>query len=617
MKIRTNVEDVAFEKELPRYGTINIYGSDLRNDLIDSLIGKQSFIGQAKFLGYKYKSNNKLVIKKVRKKVYVIEKEKNEKFFDLSLFDIIKQLNNDEKIKKLVYDLSLSLSAKYLTMSDGETVIFNMLIALLYNSECIIFNNSLSSLDQERRKIILKYINDSTDRLFIISSQIKENIEANLVLNCLENEILTISENATQRAVSFKKQKKRKSNMFYKLNIYHRVAIFLAMIISFIGSIVTFDKPYKDLINNSKENTIQQTFFNNKIEYDRVYKNRGDFAYTKTKVILVSFPYNEAEVEFIYDEKKSGSISLPIVKLFEDYDNPIQEAAKLFYDTFDIKVNSTHYSYDYQIYVTKKELLNVQKKVSYSGHLLVDDLEELLNNDTSVSYSKTLWQPGEEDQEAIKNEAKEDDNAAILDGYRDFGITASMDQTSFHFYGRNQYDLEQTRKMPIFAKAHVKKENLNKYVELGGLSSKELIESMSGVWALEVRYYFSNPFMHMNEFIELDKAFDKFISYLSLSIVLPLVLIVVLLCASLFFKRLKMDKKELELIDVSSFSIINNTSIKFILPTSIIALSLYILLLLFAFSLVSFVSVLLAILQVAIVSLCSYIILFINHKKQI
>ena len=123
--------------------------------------------------------------------------------------------------------------------------------------------------------------------------------------------------------------------------------------------------------------------------------------------------------------------------------------------------------------------------------------------------------------------------------------------------------------------------------------------------------------MHMNEFIELDKAFDKFISYLSLSIVLPLVLIVVLLCASLFFKRLKMDKKELELIDVSSFSIINNTSIKFILPTSIIALSLYILLLLFAFSLVSFVSVLLAILQVAIVSLCSYIILFINHKKQI
>ena len=152
----------------------------------------------AHILGYKYKSNNKLVIKKVRKKVYVIEKEKNEKFFDLSLFDIIKQLNNDEKIKKLVYDLSLSLSAKYLTMSDGETVIFNMLIALLYNSECIIFNNSLSSLDQERRKIILKYINDSTDRLFIISSQIKENIEANLVLNCLENEILTISENATQ-----------------------------------------------------------------------------------------------------------------------------------------------------------------------------------------------------------------------------------------------------------------------------------------------------------------------------------------------------------------------------------------------------------------------------------
>ena len=76
---------------------------------------------------------------------------------------------------------------------------------------------------------------------------------------------------------------------------------------------------------------------------------------------------------------------MPIVKLFEDYDNPIQEAAKLFYDTFDIKVNSTHYSYDYQIYVTKKELLNVQKKVSYSGHLLVDDLEELLNNDTSVS----------------------------------------------------------------------------------------------------------------------------------------------------------------------------------------------------------------------------------------
>lgn len=154
MKIRTNVEDVVFEKELPRYGTINIYGSDLRNDLIDSLIGKQSFIGQAKFLGYKYKSNNKLVIKKIRKKVYVIEKEKNEKFFDLSLFDIIKQLNNDEKIKKLVYDLSFSLSAKYLTMSDGETVIFNMLIALLYNSECIIFNNSLSSLDQKGSGIL-------------------------------------------------------------------------------------------------------------------------------------------------------------------------------------------------------------------------------------------------------------------------------------------------------------------------------------------------------------------------------------------------------------------------------------------------------------------------------
>jgi len=471
-RVLTGSGAIDFDVKLPKCGLVQIIGTPERKDL-------------ALFL-----SDGKKTTKK--ENIIKVTEAKQWEYNKLSLLDLLLDDDIDESISLLIKNLKLNMSIKYETMSTGETIIFNLIFAILRDKKLIVLYEVFNYLDAERRKILFDYLKDINDRLIVICEK-DEVFGCGTIIQVNKNKIKV--KNSNQNLIeNTTKRKERKNNTTASIKKFQRLLLFIFTLIPCLLFSLTCNEPFGNLLTEIE---------NNKITESQAQMSSKEMCWDSKDVCHIEtyFEYNFESINFVIHEKRKGYLPSLVLKLFPNDGNQLQHAKEFFKEYFSLDFKGVESRLgggeeSKTIYVSKEELEYIQTKVTKNGLYLIGDLEDILEKDAEINYY----------DEFENSNVLNDENAMITN--RD----ENMWKTNvFNFYGY----IKDKENMHI---AHVKSKALEQYQNRGGFSNVEGINDFESMQTVTVIHYLSNPFMYREELPEIEDAFMKFLVMMVISL---------------------------------------------------------------------------------------------------